>query len=82
MKIENIFFHTTSNFLFVLRDFFDIDILKSRQSKITSSDSIGELGIYEDSFRVQKTWYEIWNQKKLPKLPSSEFTCVSTPTQK
>ena len=54
MKIENIFFHTTSNFLFVLRDFFDIDILKSRQSKITSSDSIGELGIYEDSFRVQK----------------------------
>ena len=42
MKIENIFFHTTSNFLFVLRDFFDIDILKSRQSKITSSDSIGE----------------------------------------
>ena len=34
MKIEDIFFHTTSNFLFVLRDFFDIDILKSRQSKI------------------------------------------------
>tara|TARA_A100001388_G_C28770024_1_gene503259 strand:+ start:1807 stop:2496 length:690 start_codon:yes stop_codon:yes gene_type:complete len=80
MKIENIFFHTTSNFLFVLRDFFDIDILKSRQSKITSSDSIGELGIYEDSFRVQKTWYEIWNEKTLPN-EIKKFTQVIFPPQ-
>ena len=80
MKIENIFFHTTSNFLFVLRDFFDIDILKSRQSKISSSNNIGELGIYEDSFRAQETWYEIWNQKSLPN-EIKKFTQVIFPPQ-
>ena len=80
MKVENIFFHSTSNFLFVLRDFFDVDILRSKQTKITSSDNIGELGIYEDSFRVKKTWYQIWNKKNLPNQ-IKKFSQVIFPPQ-